>query len=572
MSYDLVDFDVPGIGGAVLRAYTALVENPWTRGVVLPPLLRTFGVDRFRRAEFEEVPSPVPPLQKGVEVARGGVGGGADVASFLASGWCEGLASGGLEGGVDGPAGVFEYARAYRAGEVTPEDVARAVLEAVADSNRGPKPLRAVIRCDAEDLLEQARASGERFRAGKPLGILDGVPVAVKDELDQRPYPTMVGTSFLGERPAADDATSVARLRSAGALLIGKTNMHEIGIGVTGVNAHHGAVRNPYDPARVAGGSSGGSAAAVAAGLCAVALGADGGGSIRIPAALCGGVGLKPTFGRISEVGAFPLCWSMGHIGPIGWWTRDVALAYALMAGPDSGDRWTQGQPPVELPGEAGGLEGVRLGVYRPWFEHADPVRVEVCWQLLKELERRGARVVEVEIPELDATRLAHVITIFVEMAASLRAAYEARKEAFGLDTRVSLAIARSFSGADYVQAQRMRTRAVRHFSSALEKADVIVTPATPVAPPRIPEAYLPEGRSDLATTSGLMRFVFPANLIGFPAITFPAGHDGDGCPVGLHVMGRPWEEALLLRIGMIADRIVGRRVPRVHYRLLESV
>jgi Asp-tRNA(Asn)/Glu-tRNA(Gln) amidotransferase A subunit family amidase len=158
------------------------------------------------------------------------------------------------------------------------------------------------------------------------LGPLDGVPIAVKDELDQVPYATTAGTRFLGREPASSDATVVARLRSAGALLVGKTNMHEVGLGITGVNPHHGTSRNPYDPARITGGSSSGSAAAVAAGLCPIAVSADAGGSIRIPAALCGVVGLKPTFGRMSERGAAALCWSLAHIGVIGASSADVAL------------------------------------------------------------------------------------------------------------------------------------------------------------------------------------------------------------------------------------------------------
>ncbi len=569
MSYDIEDFQVPSLGGVSLRLFAELLENPVARAAMLPPLLRSFGVATFRARELSEPPSPVP-LFPDAGVRDSGESGTQALAAFLHSAWWQ-EADAGMEGVR--PPGVLEFAAAYRDGSATPEQVAQAVVEAVTDSNQGRSALRAVTVCDADDLMAQARASTKRFLAGEPLGILDGVPVGVKDELDMAPYPTSVGTSFLGESPVAEDAASVSRLRSAGALLIGKTNMHEIGIGVTGVNAHHGTARNPYDVGRITGGSSSGSAAAVAAGLCVLALGADGGGSIRIPAALCGVVGLKPTFGRVSEIGAFPLCWSMGHIGPIAWRARDVALAYAAMAGVDERDHWTLRQPPVRLPGGDGDdLAGIRLGIFRPWFDHGRPAQVQVCRRLVETLEERGARVVEVDIPDLDATRLAHVITIFVEMATSLRHACETRRRAFGLDTRVNLAIAQAFSGADYVHAQRMRTRAVNHLAGVFERVDAIVTPAAPVPAPLIPESDLPQGRSDLATTTALMRYMFPANLTGFPAITFPAGYDEAGLPVGIHLMGRPWEEDVLLKIALVADRLVERRLPGHHYRLLEPL
>ncbi len=213
------------------------------------------------------------------------------------------------------------------------------------------------------------------------------------------------------------DATVVARLRAAGALLIGKANMHEIGINPNGANAHYGAARNPYDTARDPGGSSSGPAAAVAAGLCPIAIGADGGGSIRIPASLCGLVGLKPTFGRVSEAGAAPLCWSVAHIGPLGATVEDVALAYGLIAGPDTRDPNSQRQPAVGLAGWNDRLtwHGLTVGVYRPWFRHAAPAVVAANEAMLAQFERAGAQVREIVVPELDAMRLAHIIIILSE-------------------------------------------------------------------------------------------------------------------------------------------------------------
>jgi len=348
--------------------------------------------------------------------------------------------------------------------------------------------------------------------------------------------------------------------------------MHEIGIGVTGLNPHHGTVRNPYHPGHHTGGSSSGPAAAVAAGLCPVAIGADGGGSIRIPAGFCGVVGLKPTYGRVSEFGAAPLTWSMAHLGPIAATARDAALAYAVLAGRDPKDSNSLRQPEIVLDGlDNLDLRGLTLGVYWPWFRHATPPVVEQCERLLHRLAESGAQIREVEIPELDLARIGHLVTITSEMATALDRYYAAHFGEFGLDVRANLALARSFTARDYVQAQRIRTRTIAHFARALEQVNAIVTPAAAcTAPPIRPDA-LPEGESDLSLTMEIMRFAFPANFTGHPAISFPAGYDSHGLPVGFQVIGRPWEEHVLLRLAQVAEQVVERRAPRVYFKILEK-
>ena len=465
---------------------------------------------------------------------------------------------------------IRDYAHAYRAGTTTPEEVARRVLDAIKASDAGERPLRAFIANDAEDVLGQARAATERIRAGRPLSLLDGVPVAVKDEVDQVPYPTTVGTAFLGTRPAAEDATTVARLRAAGALLIGKANMHEIGINPNGANAHYGPARNPYDPARDSGGSSSGPAVAVAAGLCPVSLGADGGGSIRVPASLCGLVGLKATFGRISEHGAAPLDWTVAHLGPIGATVEDVALAYGVMAGPDPRDPNSQQQPAVTLAGwNAPDLAGLTLGIYRPWFEHAAPAVVAACQALVARFVAAGAQVREIVIPELDTMRLAHVITILSEMATSMRNHRE-ELHRLGASVRTTLALTTAFTADDYVKAQRMRTRALAIFDGIFREVDVIITPATAITAPLIPARDAAGGWSDLSADTEVMRYIVPGNLAGLPAISFPAGYDAAGLPIGMQAMGRHWEEATLLRIAHVAEQAIQRRRPSVFYPILD--
>ncbi len=558
--YDLRSLSLPKLTGAALTVFASALDSPLTRPLLMPSLLKQGGFDRFHALHLEEPPTFLP-LAPAAEPATGPLSP-AEIEAALGGQPADGVF-----------ASVRAYAQAYRAGETTPEAVAERVIAAIRASDAADPPLRAFIASDPEDIRAQARAATGRLAAGRPLSLLDGVPVAIKDEMDQTPYPTTVGTTFLGQAPAREDATAVARLRAAGALLIGKANMHEIGINPNGANAHYGAARNPYDPAHDSGGSSSGPAVAVAAGLCPIALGADGGGSIRIPASLCGVVGLKPTFGRISEHGAAPLDWSVAHLGPLGATVEDVALAYGLMAGPDPRDPNSLHQPPVTLAGwDAGHLRGLRLGVYRPWYEHATPDIVAACDALLAHFKVAGATVQEVTIPELDAVRLAHIVTILSEMAASMRN-HGAAVRQLGPSVRTTLALTNGFSSADYVNAQRVRTRALAAFAEAFGQVDALITPATAITAPPIPPAGARGGAwSDLSADTEVMRYMFPANLAGLPALSFPAGYDAAGLPMGMQVMGRHWDEATLLRIAYVAERALQRRRPRVHFPLLKAL
>lgn len=555
--YDMTSVKLPYLAGGMLRLFASLVESP-LRLLLTAHLFENAGVNWLRKQEFAENPTHHPihftgELQKAASAVDENEwpGEAARTKGFPL-------------------AGLFDYATAYRNGHVTPEAAAGKVLDAIEASDAGDRPLRAFIAVDRDDVMRQARESAERIRAGRPLGIFDGVPVAIKDEMDMTPYPTTVGTAFLGKPPVGEDATVVARLRSAGALLVGKTNMHEIGIGVTGLNPHHGTTRNPYNANHYTGGSSSGSAAAVAAGLVPVAIGADGGGSIRIPAAFCGLVGLKATFGRISEQGAYPLDWSVAHIGVLAGSAVDAALTYAVIAGPDPRDPASLHQPLPTLKGwDDLDLQGLRLGVYREWFRHADREVVAPCEAMLGAYEKMGCRIVEIVIPNLEASRVAHSVTITSEMAQAMQATYKEHRKEHGWDVRVVLALARQFTASDYLLAQRVRTRMIGHFQNAFRQADMILTPATGIAAPEIRKGALPGGESDLTTTIAIMRFATAANMTGLPAISFPAGYTQKGLPIGLQVIGRPWDEANLLRMALAAERVVERKMPQVYYRVL---
>lgn len=560
MPYDLTPMKAPRAAGGLLKLLNALMDTPGARSLLTHKLLGDAGILAMRKQPCDE-PLPVRhPVFEAIGAAPSGPG--VDVAA---------LAGAAAQKGTSFRfTSVADLHRAYREGTATPEGVADQLIAWTRETEAMSPAMRIFIAQNEADVRAQAAASAARWKSGQPLSVFDGVPVPVKDELDQAGYPTTVGTKFLGTQPATEDATVVARLRAAGALLVGKTNMHEIGMGVTGLNPNHGSARNPYDPTRATGGSSSGSAAAVAAGFGPMAVGADGGGSIRIPASLCGLVGLKATYGRVSEHGAAPLCWSVAHVGPIAATARDAALGYALMAGADPKDANTLGQPAVHLKDfESPSLAGVRLGVYRPWFEDARGEVVGACRTLLEGLVERGAQLVELEVPELGLLRTVHLVTIVSEMASSHLAYFERHASEYGLDTRLNLSLARQFQAFDYIHAQRLRVRLHRHFAQALSQCDVLMTPTTGCTAPVLALDALSTGESNLPLFYEIMRFAPAANLTGFPAVSMPAGYDGQGLPVGLQAMGRPWEEHLLLQMARVAEELVPRQRPAVYRSLI---
>jgi Asp-tRNA(Asn)/Glu-tRNA(Gln) amidotransferase A subunit family amidase len=550
----------------MLRVVTGAMENRFVRPLLMPGLLSATGVKAFRALAPEAAPTTHPLMASRRSPVAEPEPEGVDAAAAVSR----------AAGSADGPgfqfASIRDYAKAYRNGETSPEDVAQKVIAAVEASNRSRPPLRGVIKCDADEVRRQAAECGKRLAEGRARSILEGVPVAIKDELDMLPYTTEVGTRFLGKEAPDQDATPVARLRAAGALLIGKTNMFEIGISPTGNNPIHGFARTPYNLNHDAGGSSGGSGAAVGSGIVPLALGADGGGSIRVPSAHCGIVGLKPTFGRVSEFGAAPLCWSVAHVGPMGATALDTAVGYAVCAGPDPKDPMTLGQSAVHLKDfHHLDLTGVILGVHPDWFEDASPEIVETCRETLRVLEDAGAVVREVTVAGLDATRVAHAVTILTEMAAAMEAHYGEHRRDFCHATRLNLVLGRQFTSLDYVRAQRVRTESLREWSRVFSEVDAVMTPTTACPSPHLDPATVGLGESHLALLTDLMRFVVCANFCGLPAISFPAGYLGSGLPVGMQAIGPHWQEHLLLRLAHVAEQRLDRRKPAMHFGMLTS-
>ena len=485
------------------------------------------------------------------------------------------------------PSQVLRYHQAYNNGTTTPSAVAERFVKALEDS----EAMRFLIAYDPAALRAQAAASTARFAAGAPLSIIDGVMFAVKDEYDVEGYPTTAGTAFLADlRPCEGTMPGVATLLAAGALCVGKASMHEIGLGTTGLNTVHDTPRNPHDPSRHTGGSSSGSAALVAAGLCAFAVGADGGGSIRIPAALCGVVGLKPTHSRVCALPGPPIASSVGVAGPIAHSVRDCAVLYAFLANTEGHAQFNLPSPPqlllpdltpAALSGSKHPLAGLTVGVHWAWFQDADPAVVAACSQALELMKAAGAEVVPVVLPGLAELSIAHAATISPEMRSCMASYYRvgALRRQMNAETRISLATAAGFSSDAYLCAQKIRRRGDAALRRVFEHCDVLTTPSVPcVAPPVLPGS-LQGGASDLPTTMRLMRFCQLANMLGCPGISVPVGAaaadpDGAPLPIGLQLMAAPWHEATLLRTAAVVEAALGpaaRPRPQMHWDLLAA-
>lgn len=467
---------------------------------------------------------------------------------------------------------IRDFSRAYLSGNATPTQVAERFISSVKQSSG----MCIFINYDAGDILRQAAESTMRYKKGEQLSVLDGVPIAVKDEIDCLPYPTTGGTRWLHKnRRVTDDATCVRRLRECGAVLVGKTNMHELGIGTSGINPHYGATRNPYDDGRISGGSSSGSAAAVSAGLCPAALGVDGGGSVRMPAAMCGVVGLKPTYGRIPHLGVLPFNWTVGMVGVLAATVEDALIVYAAILGHLPTDRLVSFPPHTRLPllENDKGVGNLKLAKYTKWFEHCDVDIRDTCRWALNLLQcHYGCKTLEVTLPELEEMRLAHYITIGCECDASLGVDFAKLGMArSGGDTRIALHVYKNFSSREFLNAQRLRSRQMYIHMEIFKKANVIVTPTTGVTAYRLQEDALSYGEFDYANGAAMLRYQVAGNFLGLPAVTVPIGYDKFGMPIGLQFIGRPWSEATLLHLAYAIEVlcIKERRKPKFFCDLL---
>ncbi len=410
---------------------------------------------------------------------------------------------------------------------------------------------------------EQARSAARAFDAadlagrGMPLG---GIPYALKDMFHTRALPTTAGSRVLERWTPDSDAAVVERLAGAGAILIGKNTQHEFAYGITGHNDRFGTAANPWNPERLAGGSSGGSAAAVAAGMAVFALGTDTAGSVRVPAALCGIVGLKPTFGLVSRYGMIPYSWSLDHVGILARSVGDAAAVLQVIAGHDARDTGSRPiGPGADYADLSGGIRGLSVGVPRAFcFSDIDPEAGAAAERALSTLPNHGATVVDIDLADLD---LARTVSLTIQLPEALtyhRPMLRRHGERYGSDVRGGLATGQFVLAEHYVQALRMAERYRRAVDEILRDVDVLVTPTTPAPAPAIGSESLDTGGGAEPTGDALTRFTALFAVTGHPALTVPAGLDRNGLPLGVQVVGRAFDEATLFRVGAALEADLG--------------
>lgn len=450
---------------------------------------------------------------------------------------------------------ILEAARALRAKQVSSTELVSTALERIAALQ--PK-LNAFITVMADSARAAARRADEELARGLDRGPLHGVPVAVKDVFATKGVRTTCGSKVFADHVPDHDAAVVEKLAAAGAVLVGKTNQHELAYGITSNNPHFGAVRNPCDVERIPGGSSGGSGAAVASDMVFMAMGSDTGGSIRIPASFCGTVGLKPTFGRVSRYGVMPLDFSLDHMGPLTRSVRDAAVVLNALAGFDPRDD-TSSRQPVEdyVPGEDVSIRGLRIGLPENfYFDRVDPEAAAAVRRAAETAQSLGARIVPVRVPDMAAMNAVGRIIVQAEASAVMEP-YLGEREKFGADVRALLDQGRLLAATDYIHAQRLRRLMKQQFAALWKQADCLFTPTTPTAAPRIGKLTIEiDGAVEdvrLATT----RLVRAINVLGVPALSMPCGLDRQGLPLSLQIIGRPFREALILRVAAVVEAAV---------------
>jgi aspartyl-tRNA(Asn)/glutamyl-tRNA(Gln) amidotransferase subunit A len=438
---------------------------------------------------------------------------------------------------------------------VSPVELVESCLERI---NLLDGQIKAFVDVFPDEAMASAIAAEREIAAGAYRGPLHGIPVAVKDLVNLAGVPTRAGSVVLaGAAPEPVDAPVVTRLKAAGAVILGKTTTHEFAFSV-----FTPPTCNPWNLDHVPGGSSGGSGAAVAAEMVFAAIGTDTGGSIRIPAACCGVVGLKPTYGRVPKSGIIPLSWSLDHVGPLTRRVEDAAVFLQAVAGVDMDDPTTATVPVRDFRGSIGQrVEGLRLGVPDRYFDrYIQPTVAAAVEAAIERMVGEGASVVPVAMPTLDYAMDVHLLTILAEAAAYHRARFPGDETGYGADVRASLALGDSISARDYLQAQRMRRAALTEALAGFTRADVLITPTLPTAAPAVGQDTVsyPEGDED--ALSSLIRFTCPFNQTGLPAVTVPAEGGDDGLPIGIQFIGAPFEEERMLQVAAMYEAIRGER------------
>src|SRR5262245_56962708 len=445
---------------------------------------------------------------------------------------------------------ISEAAAQMERRALSPVELTEAVLQRIAAVD---KAINAYITVCDEQAREVAQAAERMISAGYHLGPLHGIPVAIKDNICMRGVRTTAGSKILADFVPAEDATVTSRLKRAGAVIVGKTNLHEFAWGGTTDNPHYGTCRNPWNPERFPAGSSGGSGAAVAARTCLGALGTDTGGSIRLPSSVNGIVGIRPTIGRVSNHNVVPLAWTMDTVSPMTRTVEDCMLMFEVIAGHDPLDDHSAQVPVADYRRElTRGVGGLRVGLIQDYsLAHVQPAVGDTIRAALTTLESLGARVEEIAMPSIVGNISAQLTIESCEPSTYHQEWLRTRAADYGEDVRTLLELAEMYLATHYLQAQRYRSVLRNDFLEGFKQVDVFVTPTLPftATPCGATEVVIENGeREDML--SAIMQFTGVPSLAGLPALSIPVGFDADGLPVGMQVIGRPFDEGTLFRVG----------------------
>ena len=447
---------------------------------------------------------------------------------------------------METPLTITTALEALHGGKATAQDLAESCFRQIELLN--PKLNAFITVLDLQSTLEAQLPATVH-----PLtSALRGIPIAIKDLFETAGIRTTIGSLFFSDNVPETDAFVVEKIRQAGALIMGKTNTHEIALGITGNNPHYGTARNPWDTSRIPGGSSSGSAIAVATGMALGALGTDTGGSIRIPASLCGVVGLKPTCGRVSLRGVFPLSWNLDHVGPLTKCVKDAALMLQVISVYDPLDPTSMKMLTGDYLGHlVDDMEGkkIALGVGE-YIEGADPEVVSAVCDAAKVFEAMGCRVQEVNVDWMRDAAVANRIMTQSDGAAVHRDRLREHPEMFGDDIRRRLVDGAKTTSTEYILARRTQTEVRKRCEQFFENYDLLLTPTTPISAPTI------EGHDAVEQAGRLTRFTAPFNLAGLPALSIPCGFTSDGLPIGLQIVSRPWAESKVLNAGYSYEQV----------------
>lgn len=436
--------------------------------------------------------------------------------------------------------------------EVSPVEITENILEYIDYIN--PKT-NAYISITADTALKSAREAEAEISSGNYKGMFHGIPIALKDNIFSNNELTTMASKIHGDFVPEYDATVTEKLRKAGAIFTGKLNMHEYAWGADNNNPHFGAVHNPWNPEKIPGGSSGGSGAAVASHSTYCSLGTDTAGSIRIPSASCGTVGIKPTHGRVSKYGVYPLAWTLDHVGPIAKSIKDAAAMLSVISGFDAKDPTSVNLPVHDYLGRLNGnVKGLRIGINEDYFFKNVDSRVEkVIRERIADLENLGAIIKSVSMPALRHAQWTVLATGLPEASTIHHSNLQTRPNDYGADIRLLFEIGELFSGVDYLQAQQVRRQIKQEFQQVLSQVDVIIAPTIPLIPPSIGEDTVDINGVVGSYIENSIRFTGPSNLTGLPALSVPAGV-AEGMPVGLQVIGRAFDETTVLNVGLAIE------------------